>query len=103
VVILSAQSWRKSEKTEEGKLTNIIPSIGLFHFLWECMKIIFKHAYMLAGYMPVLVGNEKDPGTLSYLRVPLGKKSIENKGVTVVFVRNETKVEPKVKSNFFFF
>jgi len=64
--ILSAKKLRNSEETPGGRLTHIIPGLGMFHFVWEVMKLIFQTWW----------GHQEKAGCLSWLKVALGAHSV---------------------------
>jgi len=68
--IMGAKKLRRTEETPEGRLDNLLPGLGLFHFLWEILRII------LATWW----GGETVPGTLSFLRVRLGQTLVSMDG-----------------------
>ena len=55
---LSAKKRRRSEETTHGRLDLLVSGIGLFHFMWEIMKIIFRCWW----------GNSATEGSLGQLR-----------------------------------
>jgi len=68
--ILGAKKWRESEETRAGRLDNIVPGLGLFHFLWELQKVILITWW----------GNHSSVGTLSSLRNLLGHTLVDRDG-----------------------
>lgn len=68
--ILGAKKWRASEETPEGRLENVVPGLGLFHFMWEIQKIILDTWW----------GAINEEGTLGWFKNTLGHNSADKAG-----------------------
>ena len=68
--ILSAKGLRASEDTEEGRLSQVLPGLGMFHFMWEVLKLILGHWW----------GDQTSPGTLSWLKASQGHQYVSKDG-----------------------